>query len=279
MNLMDAEVIGVDIGGTNIKIGRVLKGKVIKSIKIGVNRNDSEEITLANLFKGLDELMTASVKAIGIGVPAVVDLDSGIVYDVQNIPAWTKIALKDLVQHKFKVPVFINNDANCFALGEKYFGKAKEYSNCIALSLGTGMGIMINDKLYNGVMCGAGEVGMIPYLDGILEHYTGSFFFETNYNNSALSLYEKALTNDEISLQAFEEYGLHLAEAIKVILYMYAPEAIILGGSISKSFLFFEKTLKVGLNSFAYQTQLENLIIETSDLANSPVLGAAALCF
>ena len=77
---------------------------------------------------------------------------------------------------------------------------------------------------------------------------------------------------------AFGEYGVHLGEAIKAILYMFAPEAIILGGSISRAYTFFEKSLQSALDTFAYQKQLEHFKIETSDLVDSPELGAAALC-
>ncbi|WP_282111446.1 ROK family protein [Maribacter stanieri] len=280
MSILLDEILGVDIGGTNIKIGRVVNGKVLQKCKIPVNRDDLEQVTLDNLYKGLKGLMTDSVQAIGIGVPAVVDIESGTIFDVQNIPSWTNVALKNLVEEKFNVPVYINNDANCFAIGEKQFGKLRGFKNCVALSLGTGMGmgIIIDEKLYNGVLCGAGEIGMVPYLDGILEYYTGSFFFEREYNSSALSLYNEALEGKENALKVFREYGTHLAEAIKIILYMYAPEAIILGGSISNSFQFFEESLKTGLASFAYQKQIENLKIQTSDLVDSPILGAAALC-
>ena len=280
MSILLDEILGVDIGGTNIKIGKIVNGKVLQKCKIPVNRDDLEQVTLDNLYKGLKGLMTDSVQAIGIGVPAVVDIKSGTIFDVQNIPSWTNVALKNLVEEKFNVPVYINNDANCFAIGEKQFGKLREFKNCVALSLGTGMGmgIIIDEKLYNGVLCGAGEIGMVPYLDGILEHYTGSFFFEREYNSSALSLYNEALEGKENALKVFKEYGTHLAEAIKIILYMYAPEAIILGGSISNSFQFFEESLKTGLASFAYQKQIENLKIQTSDLVDSPILGAAALC-
>tara|TARA_R110000765_G_scaffold424347_1_gene534969 strand:+ start:9509 stop:10354 length:846 start_codon:yes stop_codon:yes gene_type:complete len=280
MSILLDEILGVDIGGTNIKIGKIVNGKVLQKCKIPVNRDDLEQVTLDNLYKGLKDLMTDSVQAIGIGVPAVVDIESGTIFDVQNIPSWTNVALKNLVEEKFNVPVYINNDANCFVIGEKQFGKLREFKNCVALSLGTGMGmgIIIDEKLYNGVLCGAGEIGMVPYLDGILEHYTGSFFFEREYNSSALSLYNEALEGKENALKVFKEYGTHLAEAIKIILYMYAPEAIILGGSISNSFQFFEESLKTGLASFAYQKQIENLKIQTSDLVDSPILGAAALC-
>ena len=272
-------VLGVDVGGTKIKAGRVLGMNVVQSSLSKVNRNDSEEASLSKLFETIDEVMTDAVEAIGIGVPAIVDPDSGVVYDVQNIPSWKKVPLKELVQKQFNVPVHLNNDANCFALGEKHFGKAKQFSNCVALSLGTGlgMGILIDDKLYNGVLCGAGEVGMLPYKNGILEQYAGSFFFEEEYGESAKVLYQKALDNNDTALSAFREYGVHLGEAIRAILYLFAPEAIILGGSISNAYPFFKASLEEALDSFAYQKQLENFKIEISDLVDSPILGAAAL--
>lgn len=280
MKGIGAEVLGVDIGGTKIKSGRVMGNRIVDTHLIEVNRDDSEEIALNKVFGAIDELMTDSIRAIGIGVPAVVDSDSGMVYDVQNIPSWTKVPLRRKVQDRYNVPVHINNDANCFALGEKHFGKAMGYSNCVALSLGTGlgMGILVDGKLYNGVLCGAGEVGMIPYKDGIMEHYAGSFFFDEKYGESAKALFRKAMDKDKMALQAYKEYGVHLGEAIKAILYMYAPQAIVLGGSISKAYAFFKESMYETLISFAYQKQLEQTKIETSDLMDAPILGAAALC-
>lgn len=273
-------VLGVDIGGTKIKAGRVIGNDVVQTSFSEVVKDDSLKTSLLKLFGTISEVMTDEVEAIGVGVPAVVDPDSGVVYDVQNIPSWKKVSLKDLLQKQFNVPVYLNNDANCFALGEKHFGKAKAYKNCVALSLGTGlgMGIVIDGKLYNGVLCGAGEVGMLPYKNGILEEYTGSFFFEKEYGESAKVLYQKAQENNATALSAFRQYGVYLGDAIKAILYLFAPEVIILGGSISNAYPFFKTSLQEALGSFAYQKQLENFKIETSDLVDSPILGAAALC-
>jgi len=277
---MEKEILGIDIGGTKIKLGKVKGREVLKSHIIDVDPSDSVEVSLEKLYDAIDTIITDTIEAIGIGVPAVVDPESGVVYDVQNIPSWKEVPLKDFIQNKYQIPAYINNDANCFALGEKYFGKAMDHANCVALSLGTGlgMGIIINNELYNGVLCGAGEVGMLPYKDKILEHYAGSFFFDGKYGQSAKELYKKALRNDSTALMAFGEYGVHLGEAIKAILYMFAPEAIILGGSISRAYTFFEKSLQSALDTFAYQKQLEHFKIETSDLVDSPELGAAALC-
>lgn len=277
---MNNIVLGIDLGGTYLKIGLVQNGIIVKQTSKSVDKNATEEETIFSLFEVIDSIINPDVIAIGIGVPAVVDPLTGIVYDVQNIPSWKKVALKEIVEKRFNLPVYLNNDANCFALGEKIFGKGKNYENFIGLSIGTGigMGIIINNNLYNGVLCGAGEVGMLPYKDGILEEYSSSFFFSKNYHQTAEKLSLSAAKGDENALQAYAEFGLHLGECLKSILYMYAPEAIILGGSISKSFSLFRESMELSLQSFAYQKQIEDLKIETSNLEGIAILGAASLC-
>lgn len=277
---MSIEVLGVDIGGTTINVGLVRNNSIKKEAKVFVDRVASAEVTIQSLIAVIRENLTKNVSAIGVGVPAVVDPIEGIVYDVQNIPAWKKIDLKAILEKEFQLPIFINNDANCFALGEVTYGNAKKYNNVIGLSLGTGigMGIIINGALYNGVLCGAGEIGMLPYKESIIEDYAGSFFFSQHYNSSAKDMAINAEIGDSIALKAFNEYGNHLGEAIKAILYLFAPEAIILGGSISKAFPYYKDSMYECLKTFAYQKQIENLVIEVSHTQGSAILGAAALC-
>lgn len=277
---MNNIVLGIDIGGTYLKVGRVENGIIVKQTFNSVDSKATEGETLFSLFDAIDSIINSDVSAIGIGVPAVVDPITGVVYDVQNIPSWKEVALKEIIEQRYNLPVFLNNDANCFALGEKIFGKGKNYQNFIGLSIGTGigMGILINNNLYNGVLCGAGEVGMLPYKDGIMEEYSSSFFFSKNYHQTAEELSLSAAEGNEKALRAYAEFGFHLGECIKSILYMYAPEAIILGGSISKSFSLFKKSLELSLKSFAYQKQIEDLKIETSNQEGIAILGAASLC-
>jgi glucokinase len=278
---MDSIVLGIDIGGTYLKIGRVENGVIVKQTFSSVDSKATEEETLFSLFEAIDSIINSDVSAIGIGVPAVVDPITGVVYDVQNIPSWKEVALKEIVEQRYNIPVFLNNDANCFALGEKIFGKGKNHENFIGLSIGTGigMGVIINNALHNGVLCGAGEVGMLPYKGSIIEEYSSSHFFLNNYNLSAEELSQSAAEGNETALQAYAEFGFHLGECIKSILYMYAPEAIIIGGSISKAFPYFKKTIAVSLQTFAYQKQIQNLKIETSNYDGIAILGAASLCF
>jgi len=275
------EVIGVDIGGTTIHIGLVQNNLIKRETKIFVDRTAEADVTLQSLIQLIRQNLTRNTAAIGIGVPAIVDPDNGIVYDVQNIPNWKEIPLKKILEKEFKIPVFINNDANCFALGEFTYGKSKNYRNVIGLSLGTGigMGIIINKELYNGVLCGAGEIGMLGYKDSIIENYSGSFFFLKNYNATAKKLALDAKKGEPTALEAFNEYGKHLGETIKSIVYLFAPEVIILGGSISKAYPYFKNSMLESLKTFAYQEQIKNLLIEVSITKGSAILGASSLCF
>lgn len=275
------EVLGVDIGGTNINAGIVKEGAITGQSYVSVNAEDSEKQTLELLFNCIDGLITNNTKAIGVGVPAIVDSLKGIVYDVQNIPTWKEVHLINILENRYSIPAYINNDANCFAMGEKLYGKGKGFQNFIGLSIGTGlgMGIIINNEIYNGVLSGAGEIGMIAYKNSILEQYTSSFFFADNYGLSAKEIHDRALLGDDLALTAFAEFGTHLGEAINTILYLFAPEAIILGGSIRKAYSFFKESMHQKINLFAYPEQIKNLKIETSELAESAILGAASLCF
>ncbi len=274
------EFIGVDIGGTNFQIGRVANGILKEESHVEVDTKVNEKELLSNLLNSIDSHIAPKIQGIGVGVPAVVDPLTGVVYDVQNIPAWREIPLKDILYERYNLPIFINNDANCFALGEKIFGNGKTYKNFIGLSIGTGlgMGIIINNMLYNGVLCGAGEIGMLPYKNGIFEDYSSSFFFKDKYKLSAKKLNEMAQNGSNLAINAFNEFGHHLGEAMKNILYMFAPEAIILGGSISKAYPYFKKSMESSLQTFVYQKQIEDFNIHVSKLPGLPILGAASLC-
>jgi glucokinase len=274
------ELVGVDIGGSNLKAGKVVNGKIEKKSIKSVPKNATYDQVLTDLFTCIDEVITPNTERIGIGVPGIVDISEGVAYDVQNIPAWKLIPLKELLRERYGISVYLNNDANCFALGEKIYGKGLPYKNFVSLSLGTGigMGIIINNSLYNGVLCGAGEIGMVSYKESIIENYASSFFFVQKYGLHPIEVFERAEKGEARSIIAFQDFGFHLAEAIKTILYLYAPEAILIGGSISKAYKYFQESLQANLKSFAYKKQIENLKIEVSTNQGSPILGAAALC-
>lgn len=271
--------IGVDLGGTKIKAGVEMNGSVIKQDTILLQDKDSLSSTLQQLIDLIKPLMAYSVNSIGIGVPSVVDTEKGIVYDVTNIPSWKKVDLKDILQEEFNVPVFVNNDVNCFTLGESRFGVAQGFSSVVGVTTGTGLGsgIIINKQLYVGNNCGAGEIGLLPYLDKNIEYYASNNFFEAIHGITALEANQAAVAGDEASIALWAQFGTHLGVAIKTIMYTYDPEAIVLGGSLSKAYSFFEEGMYNALQDFSFPESLKRLKIFQSTNENIALLGAAAL--
>ena len=110
-------LIGVDLGGTNIRAGLIDNGAITTVNHVLLSEKDSVQKTLSQLISIIAPLIQPGVEGIGVGVPSVVDIENGIVYDVVNIPSWKKVELKKILETEFKIPVRINNDVNCFALG------------------------------------------------------------------------------------------------------------------------------------------------------------------
>jgi glucokinase len=190
------------------------------------------------------------------------------------------VHLKDILEAEFNIPVFVNNDANCFALGEHRCGAGKPYGNILGVTLGTGVGagVIINNKLYGGSNTGAGEIGCLPYLEHALEFYCGSAFFVEFYNTTGKEAEELAKSGDANALKIWEEFGKHMGVLVKVILFTYDPDAIIFGGSIAHAYPLFEKTMRKEMATFDYPETVKKIQILISTRDDISILGAAALC-
>lgn len=275
------EVVGVDLGGTNMRAGLVKNGSILNYANGLVPKVDEAQIVIDILIEIIRKVMTENVVGIGVGVPGLVESKTGIVYDVQNIPSWKEIPLKEILEKEFKLPVFVHNDASCFAAGERYFGLGKQYDDFVGLITGTGCGagIIKNGHLMQDQNCGSGEFGMIPYLDHNYEYYCSGQFFRNEYFTTGQKLAALASKNDSRALEIFEEYGKHLARVIMAILFSVDPKAIIIGGSVANSFKYYEKAMYREINTFPYQFVLKKLEIKPSEMKEIAILGAAALYF
>ena len=272
-------IIGVDLGGTNVRAGRV-DGNLIKSkVSRPISSQAAAEVVVGEIFAAIDDVLDPSVSGIGIGVPSIVDVERGIVFSVENIPSWQEVPLQDLLEKRFSVPVYINNDANCFALGEFYFGKGRGSRHMVGLIIGTGIGagVIANGHLYAGANCGAGEIGAIPYKNHTIEYYASGSAFINVYNASGNDLFLRASKGDAKALDVFARHGYEVGHAVIAALYAFDPEIIVLGGSVSRAFAFYEKTMYEKLSSFAYQTALKRLKIAVSEEPDVAILGAAGL--
>lgn len=278
--MSERKIIGVDMGGTKIHTSLILGNEIISECILDTPAKESEKVVLERLIRTIEQVYQPGCEGIGIGVPSVVDWKKGIVYDVVAIPSWKEVHVKEILENHFKIPVYVNNDSNCFALGENFFGKGTDSANFVGVTIGTGLGsgIIIENKLYQGVNTGAGEIGSISYKDGIIEQYCASEFFSSQGLDGE-ALYLAAKKGDQKALEIFNQYGKNLSEMVKIVLYAYDPELIILGGSISNAYEFFIDAVWKGLDDFMFPVELKNLKIEKSELKNSAVLGAAALVY
>ncbi|HET7000468.1 MAG TPA: ROK family protein, partial [Puia sp.] len=250
----DQKVIGLDLGASNIRGGLIHGDRISQIHSRRIQSAGSEEDVLNDIYSIIDLLIEKEVVAMGIGVPSVVDVEKGIVYDVQYIPSWKEVHLKSILEERYRVPVFVNNDANCFVLGEYYFGKGAGVENFIGLAIGTGMGagVIINHRLYAGPNCGAGEFGMVDYLDHCFEYYCSGQYFQNVYHVDGQEVFDKARAGDPRAQQWYAEMGMHLGNAIKMIMYTYDTSLIIFGGSVRHAYPFFSKTMWARINTFAY---------------------------
>ena len=237
--------------------------------------------TIDLLERVIRSVWTPEVSAIGIGVPGLVDRQNGVVYNLVNIPHWDVVPLREILEARFGVRVVIDNDANCFALGERVFGVGRQYENFVGLTLGTGLGggIIQQGRLLADSNCGSGEFGMMPYRDNILEYYCSGSYFMNIWGVDGKTMYERALKGDAEALEAYRQLGEHIAAAVKIVMLAVDPEMIVFGGSVAAAHALFEKSLWENLRDFAYPNSVKRLRIFFSEMENPAILGAASLCY
>lgn len=272
-------IVGVDLGGTRVRAGKVRGGRIERRASRAISGQESTGVVLDEVFGTIDEVLDRDVSGIGFCVPSVVDVKKGVVYSVENIPSWREVPLKDELERRYGIRSFVNNDANAFAVGELYFGKGRGYRNLVGIVIGTGLGagIVIEGRLYSGTNCGAGEIGNIEYRDSTIERWCSGSYLRRVSGVDGETVYERACAGDETSRGLLESLGTTLGDAILIVMYAYDPEIIVLGGSVSRAFPFFEESMRKQLERTAFPHTLEKLKIVRSDVEDVALLGAAAI--
>jgi len=261
--------IGIDLGGTNIKGGIVLEnGDIIHKDMIATNAGRSyQKITkdiagLINKMIADAKIDKSQIKSIGIGVPGTCNAKDGIILCASNI-GFDNVPMREELKKYFDIPIFIENDANCAALGE-YSVLDEDVDNLVFITLGTGVGggIIINKKLYTGKNGTAAEVGhMVVVEDGeecncgyrgcweryasvtalinqtkeyIDEHPESALAQVCSDKISGRTAFDMAKAGDEGGKYVVEKWIKHVATGILSIINLLQPEVLIIGGAISK---------------------------------------------
>jgi glucokinase len=162
--------IGVDLGGTNLRIAAIssdaqLLEKVWVATRVGLGRDHViGEMCDAILRLTRQYADSGAFLGAGIGVPGIIDMEAGVIRKSANLPGWSEFPVRDEIERRLGVRVFLENDAKVATLGEKWLGAGRHVENMAMVTLGTGIGggIVLNGKIYRGLSGMAGEFGHVP---------------------------------------------------------------------------------------------------------------------
>ncbi len=251
MSQKEKYAVGVDLGGTNIKVGIVSRGgKIVKKTSLSTNADGGPREVVSQIRKGINEVLyknKLNIHGIGIGAPGTVSTKKGTVENPPNLPGWEKVNLGKIIEKEFQIKVKVENDANAAAIGEMIFGAGVKYDSFVMVTLGTGAGggIIFNKKLFRGEFGAAGEIGHIsidlngPRCNcgsyGCVEAYLGNQYIikkvqtelEENHSSKILGLVNNnmALITPKI-IQAALEQGDDYAKEVVLNLGKYLGVAL-----------------------------------------------------
>jgi len=273
--------IGIDIGGTSIVAARFSESELIERTEVPTGADRPALEIMESLYQAIENVLTDEVIGIGIGMPGFMNVETGEILQINNIPSFNGFSIKPKVEDRFKLLTFQNNDANCFALGETYYGAGKKYNNLVGVTLGTGLGggIILDRKIHTGLMGGAGELGCVPFHGGISEDICSAALFKNKYKSTGIELYKKAKEGDKDALAVFDELAHNIGELLRIVTYVLAPEAFIIGGSVANSWDLLEKTIREDLDTKFLAPMISSKVdLVPAQLDNAGLYGAAALC-
>lgn len=271
-------IFGIDIGGTEIKIGKFYDDKLVLKTSIKTNTSENGKFILNDIFNKIDELLEEDhLVGIGVGVPGPVV--NGVVLGAQNI-GWGKVDAASIINERYPgISVKILNDANAAALGEMASGGARKYKSFVFMTIGTGIGggIVINGQLVEGNNGSTGEIGHIRVgfentrkctcgLYDCIETYASATGIvrtanelkvdrKTKLNDveiTAKNIFDVAKLGDEVALEVVEIMVEKLSSAIAAIANTVNPEAIVIGGGVSKAGEFLLSRLEKRFKELAF---------------------------
>ncbi len=294
------QVIGIDLGGTAIKLGRFSESGIChQSLTVPTPQPATPEAVLATITDAILQLQTPPflkggdrIRAIGIGTPGPVDAIGRIARVAINLKNWHNVPLADWLEAKTGLPTILANDANCAGLGEAWLGAGRHFKNLILLTLGTGVGgaVILDGQLFAGHLGAAGELGLIainpdgPECNsgnrGSLEQYVSVQAIRRKTGLEPLELANLAKSGDAKALEYWQSYGRYLGIGLASIIYILTPEAIIIGGGISAGAEFFLPTVRAEIERRVLPSSREDLQLLVAQLGNQAgMVGAAKLAF
>lgn len=288
------QVIGIDLGGTAIKLGRFdWQGNCLQSLTLPTPQPATPEAVLLAIVEAIDSLdPNRQTVAIGVGTPGPADAAGRIARVAINLDGWRDIPLADWLEAKTDRPTILANDANCAGLGEFWLGAGKHFHHVILLTLGTGVGgaIILDGKLFVGHDGAAGELGLITLSPdgpecnsgnrGSLEQYASIRAIRRRTGLEPDELGVRAAAGDAAAIEFWQEYGRDLGAGIASLVYVLTPQAVIIGGGVSASAKFFFPAIEAELERRVLPSSRAGLQLLQAELGNQAgMVGAAKLAW
>ena len=302
-------VIGIDIGGTNIRAAVVnSNGEILHQIKVKSNARDGIEHLLKNLGEVITSFADFQTECIGIGIPGIIDQKNGILTQAPNITGVKNFPLiKEIKKVTSLESIIVENDANSAALGEYWMGSGAQSNSMLMLTLGTGLGggIVLNGELWRGEDGMAGEIGHIiidpagPLCNcgnnGCFESFVSAEAVRRIVNNNTVlkeftknthpdDIPEKimllAIEGNEDSLQIWKDIGKTLGIGITSLVNLLNIDSVIIGGGLSNAWELFQNWMLIEIKKRALSGPGERLKIHPASLGdNAGIFGCAYLAY
>lgn len=309
--------IGIDVGGTNVKLALVNdNGQIVYSNSVPTRAEMGYEFTVNNIKQAIYELLKETkleakdIQGIGFGFPGQVDYKAGIVRNAPNIPGWVEVPIAKLIEDEFHIPTRVDNDVRCAALGELNYGAGKGCENMVCITVGTGIGsgLIINGKLVRGASNAAGEIGHIklqmhegpicgcgdtgcfeafasgPSIVAMAEEYIKggkSTKFREMANGTAITPFivcEAAKAGDPVAQRIFTIMGEYLGIGLASVVNLLNPEKIIIGGGVADAGEILMRPLVDTLRKRAMKIAGSAVEVVPAQLGNTAgVIGASLL--
>jgi glucokinase len=288
------QVIGIDLGGTAIKLGRFnAAGDCLQELTLPTPQPATPHAVaavMAQAVASVDPHHEAS--AIGLGTPGPADAQGRVARVAINLAGWNDVPIADWLEEKTGLPTVVANDANCAGLGEVWSGAGRAFQDVIMLTLGTGVGgaIILKGELFVGRSGAAGELGLItlnPEGDpcnsgnrGSLEQHCSVQAIQRQTGLTPAQLAAKARRGEPGAIAFWQTYGRHLGCGLASLVYVLTPEAIILGGGISAAADLFLPSTLAELEERVLPSSREGLQVLIAELGNrAGMVGAARLAW
>ncbi len=311
-----AQRIGIDVGGTNVKIALVSDdGKIIYSNSIPTRAEMGYEYTINSMKEAIKDLLketklqASDIEGMGFGFPGQIDCQNGIVRLAPNIPGWVNVPIAKIMEEEFSIPTRVDNDVRTAALGELNYGAGVGCQNLVCITVGTGIGsgLVINGKLVRGASNAAGELGHIklnmeggPLCGcgdrGCLEAYASGpsiVAMAEDYIRGGKSTKYRELANPEITpyivavaakegdpvaKQIFRIMGEYIGIGLTSVINLLNPEKVIIGGGVAAAGDILFDPIKETIAKRAMTIQKEAVEIVPAQLGNTAgVIGASLL--